>query len=150
MTPASNDPIYTAIEAHRAAYADYDAAAEAPDEENDEAFRALDTASQALMRAEVSTVAGLTALLRYVAPLLLEAGAPGLPIEVPFAGRWSAAYGTFCAHVAERLPAILAAPELVDQVGDAIVEATGDLFDDFEVVRTVARAAIEAIAEGQR
>jgi hypothetical protein len=68
-------------------------------------------ASQRLMRAEASTLAGLTALLRYVAPLLQVAGAPGLPIEVPFAGRWSAAFGTFSAHVADRLPAILAAPE---------------------------------------
>jgi hypothetical protein len=110
------DPIYAAIEAHRAAYAAYDEAAEAPDEENDEAFRALDQASQRLMRAEASTLAGLTALLRYVAPLLQEAGAPGLPIEVPFAGRWSAAFGTFCANVADRLPAILATPEYVDYV----------------------------------
>jgi hypothetical protein len=31
-------------------------------------------------------------------------------------------------------------------VGDAIVSATGDLFDDFAVVRKIARAAIEAIA----
>jgi hypothetical protein len=149
MTPVSNDPIYAAIEAHRFAYAAYDAVAEASDEENDEAFGSLDATSQVLMRAEASTLAGLTALQRYVAQLLLEAGAPGLPIEVPFAGRWSAAYGTFCANVAERLPAILAAPELVDHVGDAIVIATGDFFDDFEVVRKVARAAIEAIAGGR-
>ena len=91
-------------------------------------------------------MAGLTAFLRYVAPLLQEAGAPGLPIEVPFAGRWSAAFGTFCAHVAERLPAILAAPERVDRVANAIVEAIAPLIDDFEVVRRAARAAIEAIA----
>jgi hypothetical protein len=58
----------------RAAYAAYDEAAEAPDEENDEAFRALDQASQRLMRAEASTLAGMTALLRYVAPLLQKAG----------------------------------------------------------------------------
>jgi hypothetical protein len=44
------------------------------------------------------------------------------------------------------LPAILAAPEYVDRVADAIVEATGDLFDDFEPARAAARAAIEAIA----
>ena len=37
-------------------------------------------------------------------------------------------------------------PEYVDYVGDAIIAATGDLFDDFDVVRKVARAAIEAIA----
>ena len=37
-------------------------------------------------------------------------------------------------------------PEYVDHVGNAIVEATGDLFDDFAVVRKVARAAIVAIA----
>jgi hypothetical protein len=40
--------------------------------------------------------------------------------------------------------------EYVDYVGDAIVAATGDMFDDFEVVRRVSRAAIEAIAAGQR
>ena len=51
------------------------------------------------MRAEASTLAGLIALLRYVAPLLQEAGAPGFPIEIPFAGRWSAAFGTFCAKL---------------------------------------------------
>ena len=100
------DPIYAAIEAHRTAYAAYDQAAEAPDGENQEAFRALDRASQHLMRAEASTMAGLIALLRYVATLLQEAGSPGLPIEVPFAGRWSAAFGTFCANVANSLAAI--------------------------------------------
>jgi hypothetical protein len=140
------DPIYAAIEAHRAAYIAYDHAAEAPDDENEEAFRELDRASQRLMRAEASTLAGLIALLRYVAALLQEAGAPGLPIEVPFAGRWSAAFGTFCANVAERLPAILAAPEYVDHVAEAIVSATAPLIGDFEVARLAARAAIEAIA----
>jgi hypothetical protein len=64
---------------------------------------------------------------------------------VPFAGCWSAAFGAFCANVAERLPTILAAPKYVDRVADAIVEATGDLFDDFEPARPP-RAAIEAIA----
>jgi hypothetical protein len=123
------DPIYAAIEAHRAAYAAYDQAAEASDEENQEAFRELDRASQLLMRAEASTLAGLIALLRYVAPLLQEAGAPGLPIEVPFAGRWSAAFGTFCANVANSLAAIVpagsaATPDRVDRVAEAIVEAT--------------------------
>jgi hypothetical protein len=141
-----SDPIYAAIEAHRAAYAAYDAVAEASDEENDEAFRELDRASQRVMRAEASTLAGLTALLRYVALLLQEAGSPGLPIEVPFAGRWSAAYGTFCANVAERLLAILAAPALVDDVAEAIITDAGDLFDDFDLARGAARAAIEVIA----
>jgi hypothetical protein len=64
-TPITNDLIYAATEAHRAAHAAYDEAAEAPDEENDEAFRELDRASQHLMRAEASTLAGLIALLRY-------------------------------------------------------------------------------------
>jgi hypothetical protein len=140
------DPIYAAIEVHRAAYAAYDAAAEGPDDENQEAFRELDIASQQLMRAEASTLAGLTALLRYVALLLQEAGAPGLPIEVPFAGRWSAAFGIFCARVAERLPAILTAPECVVGVANAIIAATAPLIDDFEVARGAARAAIEAMA----
>ena len=86
-TSLTNDPIHGAIAAHRAAYAAYDEAAEAPDEENDEAFRALDQASQRLMRAEASTLAGLTALLRYVAPLLQEAGAPlGCRLRSPSLG----------------------------------------------------------------
>jgi hypothetical protein len=98
------------------------------------------------MRGEASTLAGLTALLRYVAELLQEAGAPGLPIEVPFAGRWSAAFGTFCANVADRLTAIVsgaATPERVDRVANAIVAATAPLIDDFEVARRAARVAIE-------
>jgi hypothetical protein len=99
------DPIHGAITVHRAAHAAYDQAAEASDDENEVAFRELDQASQRLMWAEASTLAGLIALLRYVAELLQEAGSPGLPIEVPFAGRWSAAFGTFCANVADRLPA---------------------------------------------
>jgi hypothetical protein len=145
------DPIYAAIEAHRAAYAAYDAVAEGPDDENQEAFRELDIASQQLMRAEATTMAGLIALLRYAAALLGEAGAPGLPIEVPFAGRWSAAFGTFCAHVANSLAAIVTAgsaatPERIDRVAEAIVEATAPLIDDFEVASRAARAAIEAIA----
>jgi hypothetical protein len=143
------DPIYAAIEAHRAAYAAYDGAAEAPDDENEEAFRELDRASQHLMRAEASTLASLIALLRYVAPLLQEAGAPGLPIEVPFAGRWSAAFGTFCANVANSLAAIVAKAALppdVDDVANAIIEATATLIEDFDVARRAARAAIVAIA----
>jgi hypothetical protein len=146
-TAAPADPIYAAIEAHRAAHAAYDQAAEAPDDENEVAFRELDKASQRVMRAEASTLAGLTALLRYVAPLLQEAGAPGLPIEVPHAGRWAAAYGTFCANVADSLLfAIAAAPERVDRVASAIVEATAPLIDDFDVARKAAYAAIKAIA----
>ena len=145
---ADRDPIYAAIEAHRAAYAAYDAVAEAPDEENDEAFRELDRASQRLMMAEATTIAGLIALLRYVATLLQEAGSPGLPIEIPFAGRWSAAFGIFCSRVAERLPAILAAPESVVGVANAIIAATSPLIGDFEMARRAARAAIEAIAMG--
>jgi hypothetical protein len=145
---ADRDPIYGAIEAHRAAYAAYDEAAEAPNDENQEAFRALDRASQRLMMAEATTIAGLIALLRYVATLLQEAGSPGLPIEVPFAGRWSAAFGVFCARVAERLPAIMTSPANIVGVANAIIAATAPLFDDFEVARRAARAAIEAIAMG--
>ena len=145
------DPIYAAIEAHRAAYAAYDGAAEAPDDENEEAFRELDRASQLLMRAEASTLAGLIDMLRYVASLLQEAGAPGFPIEIPFAGRWSAAFGTFCANVAKSLVAVVTAgsaatPERIDRIANAIVEATAPLIDDFDVARRAARVAIEAIA----
>jgi hypothetical protein len=78
-------------------------------------------------------------------------GAPGFPIEIPFAGRWSAAFGTFCANVANSLAAIVTAgsaatPERIHRIANAIVEATAPLFDDFEVARLAARAAIEAIA----
>ena len=105
------------------------------------------------MRAEASTLAGLIALLRYAAALFQEAGAPGLPIEVPFAGRWSAAFGKFCANVANSLAAIVTAgsaatPERIDRVANAIVEATAPLIGDFEIARTAARAAIEALAMG--
>ena len=105
------------------------------------------------MRAEASTLAGLIALLRYVAALLQEAGAPGLPIEVPFAGRWSAAFGDILRARCNSLAAIVTAgsaatPERVDRVANAIVEATAPLIDDFEVARRAARAAIEAIAMG--
>src|SRR5271155_1665204 len=116
-----------------------------------EAFRELDRTSQLLMRAEASTLAGLIAMLRYVAPLLQEAGAPGFPIEIPFAGRWSAAFGTFCADVANSLVAVVTAgsaatPERIDRIANAIVEATAPLIDDFEVARRAARVAIDAIA----
>jgi hypothetical protein len=67
--------VYAAIEAHREAYAAYDAMpADGPDEENDAAFSALDSASQRLLQAEASTTAGLIALLRYMAPLLSGTG----------------------------------------------------------------------------
>lgn len=90
-----------------------------------------------------------------MAPLLLEDTAPALPLEVQFDSSWEAAFGTFCANVAERFAAIAAkesavTPELVDHVGDAIVVATGDLFDDFDLARTAARAAIEVIAGGRQ
>jgi hypothetical protein len=147
------DPIYGAIAAHQKANADYDAAlaGNVPTAENRAAFRWLDKACRRLVLAEASTMDGLIALLLYMAPLLQEPDAPALPLEVQFDNRWEAAFGAFCANVADRLTAIAAkesavTPEYVDHVGDAIVEATGDLFDDFEVVRKVARAAIEAIA----
>ena len=63
---------------------------------------------------------GERALLRYAAPLLQDAGAPGFPIEIPFAGHWSAAFGTFCANVANSLAEIViagsaVAPKRVDR-----------------------------------
>jgi hypothetical protein len=90
-----------------------------------------------------------------MAPLLQGEDAPALPLEVQFDSSWEAAFGAFCANVADRLTAIEATKtavttEHVDHVAEAIVVATGDLFDDFEMARTAARASIEAIAEGQR
>jgi hypothetical protein len=96
--------------------------------------------------AEASTLAGLIALLRYVAQLLQEAGNPRAADRSAVRRMLECSLRRILANVAERLPAILAAPEYVDRVADAIVEATGDLFDDFEPARAAARAAIEAIA----
>ena len=151
--PISPDPILAAIAAHQKAYADYDKTVtdSAPNDENRAAFRALDKACRHLVLAEASTMAGLMALLRYMAPLLQEEDAPALPLEVQFDSKWETAFGTFCANVADRVTAIEATktavtPEHVDHIAEAIVTATGDLFDDFEVARAAARAAIEAIA----
>jgi hypothetical protein len=151
------DPIYGAIAAHQKANADYDAvlARNVPTAENRAAFRWLDKTCRRLVLAEASTTDGLIALLRYMAPLLQEPDAPALPLEVQFDNGWEAAFGAFCANVADRLTAIAAAesavtPEHVDHIAEAIIAATGDLFDDSEVVRKVARAAIKAIAEGPR
>jgi len=77
------------------------------------------------------------------------------PRQVQFDNRWETAFGAFCANVADRLTAIAAAssavtPEHLDHIAEAIVAATGDLFDDFEMARAAARAAIEAIAKDGR
>jgi hypothetical protein len=154
-TPPTNtptDPIYAAIAVHQKAYAEYDKTVtdSAPNDENRAAFRALDKACRRLVLAETSTMAGLIALLRHMAPLLQEEDAPALPLEVQFDNRWETAFGTFCANVAERLTAIATkdaavTPDHVDHVAETIVTATGDLFDDFEMARTAARAAIDAI-----
>jgi hypothetical protein len=153
-TPA--DPIYGAIAAHQEAYAHYDKTLtdSAPNDENRAAFRALDKACRRLVLAEASTLAGLIALLRYMAPLLQEQDAPALPLEVQFDSRWETAFGTFCANVADRLAAIGAkesavTPESVDHVAEAIVGATGDLFDDFELARSAARAALVSYLQTQ-
>ncbi len=37
-------------------------------------------------------------------------------------------------------------PEFVDWVANDIIAATGDLFDDYDVVRTIARAAIACVS----
>jgi hypothetical protein len=102
---------------------------------------------------EIKSVAGLIALLQYMAPLLQEPGAPAMPLEVGVEDQqWETAFGSFCGNLARSVAAIAAAestvtPEHVDWVADDIIEATGDLFDDYGVVRRVARAAIQAEAE---
>jgi hypothetical protein len=155
-TATPTDPISGAIATHQEAYADYDKTVTdtAPDDENRAAFRALDQACRRLVLAEASTMAGLIVLLRYMAPLLQEEDAPALPLEVQFDNHWEVAFGAFCANVADRLTAIAAAkpavtPESVDRVAEAIVEATGDLFDDFEMARTAARAALVSYLQMQ-
>jgi hypothetical protein len=151
------DPIYGAIAAHQKAYADYDKTVtdSAPNDENRAAFRALDRACRRLVKAETSTTEGLIALLRYMAPLLQEPDSPSLPLEIQFDNSWEKVFGVFCANVADRLTTFkVGIPttitlEQVDHVAEAIVTATGDLFDDFEVARTAARAAIETIGGWQ-
>src|SRR5207245_8634467 len=110
-TPPLNtptDPIYGAIAAHHEAYAHYDKTLtdSAPNDENRAAFRALDKACRRLVLAEASTMAGLIALLRSMAPLLQEEDAPALPLEAQFDSGWETAFGTVCANVADRLAAI--------------------------------------------
>jgi hypothetical protein len=110
---APSDPIFAAIEAHQKAYAGYDAAvaANASTHEKKAAFRALDRGCRRLVKAETATMAGLIALLRYMAPLLQEDDAPALPLEIQFDSRWEAAFGTFLANVAKRLT-------ILSEVGD--------------------------------
>jgi len=45
------------------------------------------------------------------------------------------------------LSALAVAPETIDAVADAIVAATATLFEDFDVARTAARAAIAAFVD---
>jgi hypothetical protein len=158
-TPPTNtptDPIYAAIAVHQKAYAEYDKTVtdSAPNDENRAAFRALDKACRRLVLAEASTLAGLIALLRYVAPLLQEEDAPALPLEVQSDSRWETAFGAFCANVADTLAGIAAAasavtPAHVDHIAEAIVTATGDLFDDFELAKSAARAALVSYLQTQ-
>jgi len=156
------DPIIAAIEAHRQAYAAYDKAVDRwsahehdpiADEENHTAFSHLEKSWRALVSAEFKTLGGLVALLEYMAPRLQEEDAPAMLLEnLVDDQEWSTVFGLFCANLARGLAAIMAAqsavtPEFVDWVADDIIAATGDLFDDYDVVRFVARAAIQADAE---
>jgi hypothetical protein len=90
--------------AHQEAYVAYDKTVtdSAPNDENRAAFRALDRACRRLVKAEASTMAGLIALLRYMAPLLQEEDAPALPLEIQIDNRWETTFGAFCANVADR------------------------------------------------
>jgi hypothetical protein len=159
MSVTDNDSVYDAIGAHRLASAAYDqtvqrwAAAnehdELAEEENHGAFVALQGACQGLVATEVKTLGGLIALLEYMARLLQEPDAPAMPLEV---GVDETAFGEFCTNLARSVAAIASAkstatPQYVDWVADDIIAATGDLFDDYEVVRKVARAAITSVAE---
>jgi hypothetical protein len=162
MTQVIPDPILAAIEAHRQAYAAYDLAAakynassadKLSREEQHAAFDALERACQRLVGAEFTSFPGLVALLHYMGPLLQEEGTPALPLEVIVEDQqWETVFGMFCANLAKRLVGILTTdsavtPEYVDWVADDIIGATGDLFDDYDVVRKIARAAIASVAE---
>jgi len=156
------DPIIAATEGHRLASAAYDEAVDRwsahehdpiADEENHTAFSHLEKSWRALVSAEFKTLGGLVALLEYMAPRLQEEDAPAMLLEnLVDDQEWSTVFGLFCANLARGLAAIMAAqsavtPEFVDWVADDIIAATGDLFDDYDVVRLVARAAIQADAE---
>jgi hypothetical protein len=156
MTSPSDDPVYGAIKAHRQAYAAYDKAVDRSNanegdqlahEENLAAFAALDRSCRRLVAAEFKTIGGLVALLEYMAPLLQEPGAPAMPLEVGVEDQqWETAFGAFCANVGNGLTGMMAAEtERIDRVADAIVEATAPLFEDFDMARRAARAAIEAM-----
>ena len=122
-------------------------------EENYAAFVVLQRACQGLVATEVKTLGGIIALLEYMAPLLQEPDAPAMPLEVGVDDQqWETAFGAFCTDLARSVAAIAAAestvtPERVDWVAADIIAATGDLFDDYDVVRSVAHAAIASIAE---
>jgi hypothetical protein len=154
------DPMLAVIEAHRHAYAAFDKAVDEEDsnasdclaEESPPTFDALRTSSERLAAADFKTIAGLVALLEYMAPLLQEQGAPAMPLEVLVEDQqWETVFGMFCANLAKSVAAIATeppvAPEYVDWVADDIIGATGDLFDDYDVVRKIARAAITSVAE---
>ena len=101
----------------------------------------------------VQNLGGLVALLEYMAPRLQEEDAPAMLLETLVDDQeWSTVFELFCANLARGLAAIMAAestitPERVDWVADDIIAANGDLFDDYDVVRLAARAAIQADAE---
>ena len=105
------------------------------------------------MSAEFENLGGLVALLEYMAPRLQEEDAPAMLLETLVDDQeWSTVFELFCANLARGLAAIMAAestitPERVDWVADDIIAANGDLFDDYDVVRLAARAAIQADAE---
>jgi len=156
------DPIIAAIEGHRLASAAYDEAVDRwsahehdpiADEENHTAFSHLEKSCRALVSAEFKTLGGLVALLEYMAPRLQEEDAPAMLLETLVDDQeWSTFFGLFCANVARGLATIVTAqskvtPEFVDWVADDIVAATGDLFDDYDVVRKVASAAIASVAD---
>jgi hypothetical protein len=122
------------------------------EEESRATFDALRTSSERLAAADFKTIAGLVASLEYMAPLLQEPGAPAMPLEVLVEDQqWETVFGKFCANLAKSVAAIATeppvTPEYVDWIADDIIGVTGDLFDDYEVVRKIARAAIASVAD---
>jgi hypothetical protein len=86
-----------------------------------------------------------------MAPLLQEVGGPAMPLEVIVEDQQETAFGVFRASLEERgghpRCAIHGHAGLRGLVADDIIGPTGNVFDEYDVVRQIARAAIVSVAD---
>jgi hypothetical protein len=111
---SSSDPIFAAIREHRAAARGHDKAVDAENDESNsrtdaelgaatsEAFVRLNDTSTELVSTLPTTLAGLVAVCRYMAPVLEVEGTPRIPLEVKL-GNFETAFGAFCRTVADAI-----------------------------------------------